>query len=169
LEHFDWITGAAIPYFNFAIFLAALIFLAKKPMKQMAEDRYKKYVDLHADAKNAFEIAKKQNDELKLKLEGLQSEIEELRKISMENAKHEYDVMVAQAKSLGEHIADEARMIAEAEVEGAKEKIKKEIVKQLTDQVTAKIKSDIGTAEHKEIISNQFSKVEKVNFDGASL
>ena len=169
MEHFDWITGAVIPYINFFLFFAVLIFFAKKPMKQLAEDRYRKYVTLHTEAKTAFSAAEKQNLELKSKLQNLESEIDGLRKIALENAKHEYDVLIKQAHQLSEHIIDEARMITEAEVESAKEVIKKEIVDQLTLQVKNKIKNEFNPTEHQDLIKKQFSKVEAVRLEDARI
>ena len=169
MEEFDWIHGALLPYTNFTIFLVLLIYFARKPLAGIVQDRYQKYVDLHAEAKQAYETAKEKHDELQQKLAGLQKEIDELNEISIQNAKHEYDAMVAQAKELGAHIIDEARMIADAEVEAAREQIKKEIITQLTDNVQQKISKDVDATRHKEIIARQTTTVEGLPFEGANV
>jgi len=166
---FDWINGAVIPYWNFLLFFVLLIYVARKPIKEMVQSRHQTWVDLHAEAKKAFEDAQAKHDELKEKMANLDKEIEELKQISMQNAQHEYDAVVEQAKQLGEHIVDEARMIADAEVESAKERIRQQIVEQLTESVQTKISNDVDQSKHDEIFNRQAKSVEAIAMEGANV
>lgn len=169
MEHFDWISGAVIPYTNFLIFATLLVYFGRKPIAGIVQKRYQDYVDAHALAKQAFQDAAEKNEEIKSKLANLDNEIKELKDIALQNAKHEYDAMMSQAKALGAHIVDEARMIADAEVEMAREEIREEIVKTLIGQVQDKIKNDLDQGKHASIIDQQSQNVASLALDGANV
>ncbi len=119
--------GVFWPYFQFAIFVAALIFFAKKPIASMLD---KKRNDLRAslsEAKEAAFLADRKIKEYEAKIASLEKELSELKEQSLFDAKIERDKIMSDAAKASESILKDAERAARELIARSKEEIRQEL------------------------------------------
>lgn len=156
-HHLDFFHSVFIPYINFFIFLGALIFLARKPLKDLASGRREKYLSASKEAAQALEKAKEQFAALKAKFDVLESELEVFKQQSESLAKEDSMRMVADGERLATQILDETKKIAAEEISRARRELREEIVAAARQEAEQKISSGLSDADRSRILSSRVS------------
>ena len=142
-HHVDPLMGIILPYVNFAVFVALLIYFARKPAVAAARKRRDDFESLMAEATKAREAAETRLQALTEKQAQLDSEIQEILLSTKAAAENEAAKIVADAERLAEHLKTEARRIAEAEVLRASNELRHEIVAAVKESVGKKITTEL--------------------------
>ena len=157
MEHINLITGIILPYFNFALFIALCVYLFRKPLTELALGRRKKFEVAIFDATKAKEEALEKNMELTARLRQLDAEVNQIKNGAAEAAEKDAQRMITEAEALARNLIDEARRMADAEVERARHELRADIVAQVREAVVSKIKHELKPADHAAMIQKQVS------------
>lgn len=115
------------PYFQFIIFISALVYFARKPIINLLD---KQRGDLRArlsEAKEAALIAERKIKEFESKISSLENEIAELKEQSLLEAKIEHEKIMLEARKVSESILKDAERAAKELIIQSKEEIRQEI------------------------------------------
>lgn len=157
MEHFNWIKGFWFPYINFFLFAFVLIKVAKKPLTNILQARRKEYESQFLAAKKEREDADRRLEELNTRMANLDNEIAELRQNAEKEAEAEAARIIEQGRVLAEHIKDEAKRIAQAELEKAQKDLNDQLLNLVHAKVSEKLRSELGKEEHSRINASQVS------------
>lgn len=153
MEHVNTLTGIILPYFNFAVFLALCFVFFRKPLRQMAEKRRADFESHLREATKAKQEALEKNRELTERLRKLDAEVEGIKHSVAEAAQKDADRIVREAEAFSRNLLEEARRMADAEVERARGVLTAEIVSSVRTAVESKIRSDLKPADHLSLIN----------------
>lgn len=165
-EHVDPWLGIIFPYINFAIFLAAAIFFFRKPARAAAAKKREAYEKLLAESKAAHEQAAKKLAEIQARHAGLDREIADLKATAKTTADMEASKIIGDAERVAEHLRNEAKRIAAAEVERARAALRQEIVESVRDAVTQKLKTELNTEAHLSLVKNRIGELKTIRAEG---
>jgi len=166
MENVDILKGIVLPYFNFLLFLGALIFVARKPLGAMLLKRQLSFESALKEASAAKEEAAKRAAELRARLSKLETEVSQIKERALEHAQEEANNIVSSAESLAAHMRQEARRIADAELMRAKSSLREEIVSAVKEAVEKKVRSDLNSDSHLRIVRNQLGELKKFQVEG---
>lgn len=166
MEHINWTTGFLFPYINFAIFLFLLIKFAKNPAISAFAKRRENFLKLLDEANKAKKEAEEKNIELKMRLDSLESEVEQIKHRAQQEAMNEARQLVEDAQKLAEHIKLEAQRIAQNELKQAKSDIQNEIVRTVKENVLNKIKTDLSENDQSQIVSRRIQLLTQMPSNG---
>lgn len=155
MEHVNLITGIILPYFNFALFLGLCVYFFRKPLAAMALNRRKEFERAIQEATKVKDDALRKNQELTQRLRQLGAEVEAIKSGAAQAAEKDAQRMVADAETLARNLIEDARRMADAEVDRAKNALKVEIVNQVREAVVDKIKHEIKPADHAALIQKK--------------
>ena len=165
MEHLDLFKGVFLPYANFFIFMALAIYFFRKPLRLMAEKRRAKFDAALKQAQEAKEIAEAKNRELSLRLAKLDQEVSEIRRLTNDTGQFEAKRIVEEANQLGTHLKEEAKRLANAEIERARAELRQEIVDSVKAGVEAKIKAEFGRDAQLSLAKSHIGKLKSVQVD----
>ncbi len=165
-EHVDPLMGIILPYANFAIFLALAIYFFRKPAIAAAAKKREAYEKLLAESKAAHDEAAQKLAEIKARQSGLDKEIADLKDTAKVAAEMEAQKIVSDAQRLAEHFRQEARRIAQAEVDGARAVLRQEIVDSVRENVTTKLKSELNNDAHLSLVKNRIGELKNIRAEG---
>lgn len=154
------------PYANFAIFLAMAVYFFRKPARNAAQQRRAEFTRLMDEASKARDEAKAKLAELAQREARLDQEVAELKKVSRESAAVEAAQIVADAERVAEHLKEEAKRIAHAEVEAAKAELRQEIVAAVRDGVTQRVKKELNDEAQLKIVRKQIGELGTLRAEG---
>lgn len=166
MEHLDMLMGVILPYANFFIFLGIAIYFFRKPARAGATKKRTDFLRVMSDAKKSFDEASDALAQLKTRQANLNSEIDELKKMSEAAAKNEADRIAGEAERLASHLKVEAKRVAAAEVQKAKASIRQEIVDAVCGNVKEKISKEVSSDKHLEIVRKNISELKSIRVEG---
>ena len=162
MEHFDWFSGAVLPYFNFFVFLGMAYFLFKKPLVAMFAKRRSDFELQLMEARKARDEAEAQQRDVQARYETLAKEIESIKESTREAAQGEADRIGASSRDLVEHIQAEAQRIAAAEVDRARQDLRAVIVQEAQTAVLTRLKSELDATQQAALNNSKFGELSKV-------
>ncbi len=162
MENFEFFNSFLFPYINLVIFLAAAVWLLKKPLKNALAGKRASYVALMEKANLAKEEADRKHRELDARLKALDGEMAKLRSETKASAEAEAKAILAGAESLAEHLKKEAKRIAEAEVAEAKEAIRRDILAQVKQKTAEELSRTLNDATQHQIVKQGLSTLSQV-------
>jgi F0F1-type ATP synthase membrane subunit b/b' len=165
--HFDWQFGFILPYINFFIFLGLAIYFFRKPAREMAAKKRDAFAKLMAEARAVKDAAEARLAELQRRHTGLDREIADIKAIAKDGATQESSKIVADAERLADHLRLEARRIADAEVEKARNALRSEIVEAVKDHVQKKIKSELKDDAQLKLVRGKIADLQNLEADRA--
>jgi F0F1-type ATP synthase membrane subunit b/b' len=165
LEHIDPWMGIIFPYANFAIFLFAAVYFFKKPLRNAANKKKEDFEKLAAEASAAKNLAEAKLAELKAKQEALSTEIEELLSVSKQTSQSEAAKIIADAEHIAVNIRQEAKRVAAAEVEKAKQLLRNEVVASVQEMVLAKIRQEMSPDLQKSLVRQRINEMTILHLD----
>lgn len=119
--------GVFWPYFQFVIYLAAIIFFAKKPIANMLDKNRTELRAKLSEAKEASLLAERKVKEYEAQIASLEEEISKLKEQSLFDAKIEREKILNDATKLSESILKDAQRAANEMITRTKEEIKHEL------------------------------------------
>lgn len=154
--------GVILPYVNFFLFLGAAVFFFRKMAVGAAQKKRTEFEKLMAEARAARDAAEQRLEELKRRQAGLDKEIAEIMSISKSSGEVEAAKIQSDAERLSQHLRDEARRIAETEVEKARQELRREIVDAVRESVTKKIKSELNNDSQLKLVKNKIGELRNI-------
>ena len=148
------------PFINFAILLAILFFLGRKPLQQMFSKNRLEFEEKKHLAREAITKAETQYKEIKSKWDNLASELDEVKKQSLGSLQKESTEVVENAKSMAEFIKNEAKKTSEVEVDLARKKLSSEIMEAVTAQFQKELKGSGSSAMHQDIMKKAITSTQ---------
>jgi F-type H+-transporting ATPase subunit b len=165
-EHVDPLMGIILPYANFAIFLALAIYFFRKPAKAAAAKKREAYEKLLAESKAAHAEAEQRLAEMRARQAGLDKEIADLKATAQAAAEVEAAKIVGDAERLAEHLRQEARRIAQAEVDKARAALRQEIVESVREGVTQKLKAELTGDAQLTLVRSRIGDLKSIRAEG---
>jgi len=165
LEHLDLFKGVFLPYANFIIFMALAIYFFRKPVRAMAEKRRAKFDAALKQAQEAKDLAEAKNRELTARLAKLDDEVAEIRRLTNDTAQFESKRIVDEAHQLATHLKEEAKRLANAEIERAKNELRHDIVAQVKSGVESKIQAEFGQDAQIKLAKTRIGQLKAVQVD----
>ena len=163
MDHLDLIMGVIVPYTNFAIFLFALFYFARKPLANMAAQKADDFQKQLQEALQAKEDAEAKLKVLQDRMSKIDDEISGIRSTSEKSAKAEAEKIVSEAKTLAEHLKDEAKRTADAEVDAAIASLRKEIVTLVRQGVQEKVAKEVTPDKHQALIKTKIGGLKQAS------
>lgn len=115
------------PYFQFAVFIFAIVYFAKKPITNMLSSRRDDLRARLSEAHEAVEMANRKVSEYKEKMSSLQKELDELKKQNLLDAKIESERILSEAQKASESILKDSERAAKELIAQSKDEVKKEL------------------------------------------
>lgn len=162
MENVDFLTGLVLPNFNFILFLVLCFIFFRKPLAEMARKRRSDFENAIKDASRVKEAALKKNQELTARLRSLDEEVTSLRRSIVNAAEQDAERMKIEAEALARNLIEEARRMADAEVEKAKLRLKTEILETVHEAVVNKIKSELKPEDHVHMIEAKMDNLQSL-------
>lgn len=159
MEHFDWLKGFVFPYVNFFIFLFLAVKLFKKPLLNAMAQRKTDFETLVKEANRAREEAEARHAELSSRYAQLEQEIGRMKAEGEADARQRSEDMIAKAESLAQHLREEARRMADAELARAREALRTEIIAEAKNQTLKKIEAELDERAQKELAHRRITSL----------
>ena len=166
MEHLDPLMGVILPYTNFLIFLGLAIYFFRKPAREGAAKKRAEFLRVMNEAKKSYDDANEKLNQLKNRQANLETEIADLKKTSDLSAKTEADRIISDAERLANHLREEAKRIAAAELSKAKAELRQEIVSAVSSNVKQKITNAVTKDKHLEIVRRKMSELKTIKAEG---
>jgi F-type H+-transporting ATPase subunit b len=166
MEHLDPLMGVILPYANFFIFLGLAIYFFRKPAREGAAKKRNEFLRVMNEAKKSYDDANAKLNQLKNRQANLESEIADLKRTSDLSAKTESEKILADSARLADHLREEAKRIAAAELQKAKATLRQEIVAAVSANVQQKITKEVTKDKHLEIVRRNISELKTIKAEG---
>lgn len=160
MEHFDWIKGFVFPYINFGIFLFLAFKLFKKPLLNMMSNQRDEYLRLVKETSKVKEEAEAKAKELHERLSCLEKELHEIRTGAATEAQLRTNQLIEKSETLANHIREEAKRMAQAELARAKENLRVEIIAEAKNQVIKKIEKELDESAQKSLNQQKIAQLQ---------
>lgn len=162
MEQYSVWSSVIFPITNFAIFLGAIIYFGRAPLRRMAKQRSDDYAALLAKSQETQRLAAAQLAELKKRLAGLDTELVQIKQRLQEEASKEAERILAKGSELKAYISQEAERIRQAEVDKAREQLQEQIVLALQENLTREISAKWHEPEQVAFIRKQTEELRKI-------
>lgn len=162
-HHLDFFSAVGIPYFNFFVFLAAFIFLFRKPLIQMAAARRDTYLSASKEANQALDASRKAFDEVKRRFDALEHELSEFRKQSEAVAHDEARRLVDDTERFARQLKDETARLATEAVERARQELREEVIKAAKALAGERISKELDAAAKEKILKARITSAASMN------
>jgi F0F1-type ATP synthase membrane subunit b/b' len=130
------------PYFQFFLFLIALVFFAKKPILSLLEKNRSELRTRLSEAREAAVLAERKVKEYESKVAALENEVNELKERSLFDAKIERDKIMSEAVKLSESILKDAERSAKELIMRSKEELRQELFNLALNEVEKSLTPD---------------------------
>lgn len=143
-----------IPFINFAVFAAILIYLTRKKIAEFFQIREKKLRDEFVGYKTRCEAAEKEVDRLKQKMAQVEDEKNIIISQYKQKSEAVYKKIIDEAKAEADEMQCECNKIIDAEIED----MKKKIIGEFTDSIMAAVekKADTLSESKKDELRKEF-------------
>lgn len=146
----DFWYGVFWPYFQFAFFIAVIVYFAKKPITQMLDDRRNEFKARLSEAREALILADRKMKEYQSKIQLLADEIETLKNQNLFDANIEAQRILQEAQKTSDAILRDANRATQEIIYSNMEKIRQQMFALAMDEISKHIRTDkIGSIEAK--------------------
>lgn len=146
---------------NFVILVIVLFLLARKPAKAFFKNRALKLRTKLDDADKAHREARRQLEVIETRLKRIDAEKHELVRNFKSEAEAEKTKIIADARDYALKIEEDAKRIANHEVQKARQMIKEETVRLCDEIVHQKIKTEVTDADLDRLSARFVTEVQK--------
>lgn len=115
------------PYFQFAVFVVAIVYFAKKPITNMLSSRRDDLRARLSEAHQAVALAERKVKEYEAKVASLNQAIEELKQQNLFDAKIESEKIILEAQKISESLMRDSSRAAQELITQNKEQIRQEL------------------------------------------
>ncbi len=156
-HHLNFFSAIAIPYFNFFVFVAAFVFLFRKPLLEMVAARRQNYLSASKEAAQALDAARKAFDEVKQRFDALDRDLADFRKQSESAAHEEARRMIDETERFTRQIKEETARMAQEAVERARVELREEIVEAAKGLAATRISKELDAAAKEKILKSKIA------------
>ena len=162
MEEQSQLTTVVFPFVNFALFLVALIYFARGPVRKVAKDQQEQYLKLIKESQTAKAGAEKAYAEVERRSENFNAEIEKLRRDRLRQADEDAKAIIESAERLAAHMTMEAQRLIEFEINSARRALREELVTIAVNKVSERISSQLNHDAHLRLVEKSIGDVAKV-------
>lgn len=156
-HHLNFFSAIGIPYFNFFVFVAAFVFLFRKPLLEMVAARRQNYLSASKEAAQALDAARKAFDEVKQRFDALDKDLADFRKQSESAAHEEARRMIDETERFTRQLKEETARMAKEAVERARVELREEIVEAAKGLAATRISKELDTAAKEKILKSKIA------------
>lgn len=137
------------PYFQFVVFVAFIIYFARKPINKSLESKRDEFRTKLSEAHEALTLAQRKIKKYEAQLESLTKDVEDIKKQHLQEATFEKEKILQEANSGAESILADAKRAAQELIMQSQQELKAEMFelalaefkKQLTNERLSKIET----------------------------
>lgn len=156
-HHLNFFSAIGIPYFNFFVFVAAFVFLFRKPLLEMVAARRQNYLSASKEAAQALDAARKAFDEVKQRFDALDRDLADFRKQSESAAHDEARRMIDETERFTRQLKEETARMAKEAVERARVELREEIVEAAKGLAATRISKELDAAAKEKILKSKIA------------
>ena len=156
-HHLNFFSAIGIPYFNFFVFVAAFVFLFRKPLLEMVAARRQNYLSASKEAAQALDAARKAFDEVKQRFEALDRDLADFRRQSESAAHDEARRMIDETERFTRQLKEETTRMAKEAVERARVELRGEIVEAAKGLAATRISKELDAAAKEKILKSKIA------------
>ena len=158
-EPFHWFVEYIVPYLNFLIFLAILIYFARKPLSLLASKRKLAFDAHYKTATDTLNEATKQLDELQKRNKTLDAEIASLKAAALQEAQNEAKRIIEDGKRLANLLIEDAKKMRDAEFFQAQKELEKEALALAKVAVIKKLEKDFDKTKDQKFVEDRLKEM----------
>lgn len=151
-ESFHWFVVYVVPYLNFFIFLAILVYFARKPLSQAALKRKNSFESHYQSASEALRNAQHQLESLQRRSKALDAEIALMRAKAVSEAESEANKIIEEGKKQAELILQDAKRMRDAEYLQAQSELEREALELAKARLVKKLETDFDASKDRSFI-----------------
>jgi F-type H+-transporting ATPase subunit b len=152
---------------NFLIFVFVLRKFAFGIVKQKLKERQASVVQALDEAKRAKEEAEQLREEYEQKIANLAAEEEQFRTHTIEAAERERMRVMLEARQMAERATAEVQLIAQREIEAARQLLRKEVAEQAVRIAAELIQKNVTSSDNTRLIHNLVHEVSNAGNEGS--
>ncbi len=156
-HHLNFFSAVGVPYFNFFVFVAAFVFLFRKPLLEMVAARRQNYLSASKEAAQALDAARKAFDEVKQRFDALDRDLADFRKQSESAAHDEARRMIDETERFTRQLKEETARMAKEAVERARVELRHEIVEAAKGLAATRISKELDAAAKEKILKSKIA------------
>jgi F-type H+-transporting ATPase subunit b len=145
---------------NFALLIAVIFFVARKPvMAYLAERRTQIKTDLDKAAE-LLSVAEARQTEISARLRDLEAQLEEIAELSKQRAEEESERILAKARAAAERIQSDALEATAQELLRAQRELRAEAAGLAVELAGEILKEQVGDADRQRLLDEFITRVE---------
>ena len=145
---------------NFALLIAVIFFVARKPvMAYLAERRTQIKADLDKAAE-LLSVAEARQTEISARLRDLEAQLEEIAELSKQRAEEESERILAKARAAAERIQSDALEATAQELLRAQRELRAEAAGLAVELAGEILKEQVGDADRQRLLDEFITRVE---------
>lgn len=156
-----WLKVVA-PYANFILFVVLAVYWMRKPLANFFLGKKEAFVAQAEEAAKAKEVALAENNDLKLQLDKIKHEVEQIKTKAKESSDQEAARLVAKAEELATTLKEDASRVRENEVKKAKEQLRRHLVAEVKKSVEGKLSTDLPTAAKSALVDSNINALKAI-------
>ncbi len=146
---------------NFILFAALLVILLRKPLANFIRGRSKDVAADIEESQNLLEDAQKRHEEMKERIDRLDTEIAELRERLRKEGEVQGDRIIERSKQAVERIREDAKFQADQQVKMAKEELQAEAARLAVEAAEEMLKKSVGEKDHDQLVGRFLREVKE--------
>jgi len=147
----------ALPFLNFSILVAALVYFLRTPVKQFVAQRHVFLRDELSTVRERLRQSQERYEEFSSKLKAIDAELVDIRKESAATAQATRSKIVTEARRLAGNIVSDARFASEALYGELKGQLYSELGARVLDRAEVILRERL-TGDDRDRIRQEFSK-----------
>jgi len=138
----DPMYGILWPYFQFIVFVAILVFFARKAVANMLGGKREELRTRLSEAREAQVLAERKVSEYEAKLKNLQTELEVIRKEFAADGVKQRDKLIADARATAAQIVRDSERVGQQLIHEARNELRKEVFDQVLGVLNDRLKGE---------------------------
>lgn len=164
MEHqFDFTNAVAIPYFNFAVFVAAFVIFFRKSLVSLAKARRDSFLSASKEAQAALDSATQVFNEVKSRLDALDSELRTFSEQSEQAAHEEAKRIAEETERFSKQLQEETKRLASEAIESARHELRHEVVQAARDLAQKRIEIELDAGAREKILKSRMTDAAKMS------
>jgi F-type H+-transporting ATPase subunit b len=146
-------------FFNLILVIAALVWIARKPLSNFFAGRTQAIREQLAEAQKARMEGERKLAEIESRMSRLDDEIREIKAAADREAKEEYERLLAAAEQDADKIIERSRQEIEGLTRAAQQELKVQVAELTVKMAEEKIRGEITEADRERIFSRFVTKL----------
>lgn len=137
--------------FNLAVLLGLIYWAARRPVSEALSDRAAEVRRALVQAREANDAARREYESLQARVEGFESEVEQMREDTRAAAEHERKVLVERAEREAESIRSSARRTIQDETRRARRDLRQQAVRLAVELAEETLSRKVSTDDQRRL------------------